>query len=117
MSEIEHATNCNSIIFKGEPCDCGAIPSHTPGPWHQTEKEQGNLEIWSKNRCVAMTPVRLTWDEEKANARLIAAAPELLEALIYLRFEAAKQITHRNDSGCDALRKAVEAIAKAKGKD
>lgn len=52
---------------------------HTPRPW---TTGRGN-EIWAKRGPVAMTVARAEDDgsEEEANARLIAAAPDLLEQL------------------------------------
>lgn len=68
---------------------------HTPGPWSiggASGNEGEAREIASESRCVAWTAS--TWDEDEgdvvtaeddANARLIAAAPELLAALKLLR--------------------------------
>lgn len=57
--------------------------SHTPGPWSLSDK---GLGVWSTNQplgdnkvianCDAVSRVK---SENLANARLIAAAPELLE--------------------------------------
>ena len=64
------------------------MSSHTPGPW----KVCGDLRSvcslqgpeWnarrSRNIC-RMQDARLTKETQEANARLIAAAPDLLEAL------------------------------------
>lgn len=59
--------------------------THTPGPWQiggeLISKEGSNLEIasvWSKSANRRFSPSQ---SEADANARLIAAAPELLEAL------------------------------------
>jgi hypothetical protein len=77
------------------------MSKHTPGPWMVTN----GIDIWPDDgdmrglRHIAMChPLHgypeledhLEWDERIANARLIAAAPELLEAL-----------------GCDDLRHLV----------
>ena len=78
-----------------------AKPSHTPGPWkimplgtviYAPSKVGPNVTI-----CTGTTP---------ANARLIAAAPELLEALKELTSQ--KLITSRKE----AMDKALKAIAK-----
>lgn len=61
---------------------------HTPGPWHFDGKEQvygggggGNI--------VCLSPAVEGWDDSAkrwdTNAHLIAAAPDMLEALEYLR--------------------------------
>lgn len=69
---------------------------HTPGPWHLDETfvdgQWGNPSHWicevvgpDNSRIVADIPEYRTYEEDaaelEANARLIAAAPELLEAL------------------------------------
>lgn len=55
------------------------MTKHTPGPWvlqpHETDFRR---EITAEGRRVALATKR---DERDANARLIVAAPELLEAL------------------------------------
>ena len=54
--------------------------THTPGPWYVLS---GTI-IRSKDRgFIASTPAANipTFEEDRANARLIAAAPDLLEAL------------------------------------
>lgn len=68
--------------------------SHTPGPWkariypygdhHQVSNKSGQMFI--------ADVLKLDADEQtEANAKLIAAAPDLLEAL--------KDIIHANDTG------------------
>ena len=59
---------------------------HTPGPWHisgSTVKGPHPKDPQNRLRIVAQTVFdKGTWiDETRANARLIAAAPELLEVL------------------------------------
>ena len=68
--------------------------SHTPGPWKYEIKKEG-LKKWGIQLHLVQTPNGETlaelytghaemenkWDELASNARLIAAAPELLEAL------------------------------------
>lgn len=51
---------------------------HTPGPWH-TAGDQG-VQIRSQRDQIAKVWT-MRGNEWKANARLIAAAPDLLEAL------------------------------------
>lgn len=57
------------------------MSEHTPGPW---TSYTGTHSIWAEGKraiCI-MTGARKTADMERdANARLIAAAPELLDAL------------------------------------
>jgi hypothetical protein len=96
---------------------------HTPGPWalHIDELAVFGAE---PNRqqvvdCEVSSP-NLTDVERKANARLIAAAPELLAALKTL-FDDYKQLADSGDCGFwkledqSAGKRALTAIAKAEG--
>lgn len=91
---------------------------HTPGPWRSVHRSSG-ADIEAAGKVVAHVP----WldAEGMANARLIAAAPELLEAL-----ERLESLTRHGWHGADresidgqyfagGLKRAQEAIAKAKG--
>jgi hypothetical protein len=59
---------------------------HTPGPWFVPFRERGNLYVEAKIRpgwlqeVAACGPTEIQ-GQQAANARLIAAAPELLEVL------------------------------------
>ena len=53
--------------------------SHTPGPW-TVEKGNNALTILAKN-YYGVARTYGTGEEDKANARLIAAAPDMLAAL------------------------------------
>ncbi len=58
-------------------------PEHTPGPWQVNERFDGHV-MTSDGLAVAdccLDYSSIDFDEQKINARLIAAAPELLEAL------------------------------------
>lgn len=64
---------------------------HTPAPWSYTSRgdiigEGATLAV------VSSSPITISKNEEKANARLIAAAPELLEALRFIRTESCRSI-------------------------
>ncbi len=86
---------------------------HTPGPWgnnkwncqeHQISANGGTIALVSHSRSLVPE------NEADANARLIAAAPDLLEALKYLDGELKRR-------GFDFGRlKIKEAITKAEGK-
>lgn len=56
---------------------------------------------------------------EEANAHLIAAAPDLLEALIWCKSQGlatySKRIKGQNDEFCDAVDRVDAAIARATG--
>jgi hypothetical protein len=98
--------------------------SHTPGPWRwDHESNVGNLIVDPERNAVATFQARshLKWAEQQAereaNARLIAAAPELLEALKGLEqwYDAEVEPPHREFFNA-AIAKARAAIAKAEGK-
>jgi len=79
---------------------------HTPGPWNRIK---GDRNVYSAAGTVCKTPAILgggsaatNWE---ANARLIAAAPDLLEALECL-------IKSDHD---DVIEMARAAIARARG--
>ena len=81
--------------------------THTPGPWEVTGK--GNVVRVSEPQYVlAMVAA---WDEMQANARLIAAAPELLAVLKLLWLDA-----RECGDWSDNYRARIESlIAKAEG--
>ena len=93
-------------------------PKHTPGPWviERVDKQYYDshtgqpsstlswMNIDSGGRTVASA--HSFTENMEANARLIAAAPEMLEAL---------QEIERGVSTLDAARIAAKAIAKATG--
>ena len=55
--------------------------THTPGPWTAHDEEK-HWAVYAGNTLVARVPVRAgSWERDKANARLIAAAPDLLAAM------------------------------------
>lgn len=82
---------------------------HTPGPWiHEGHGDITGTENGRKYD-VACVYLRIPAGRQDANARLIAAAPDLLEALRMMLTEAVFDGT----TGTDAAR---AAIAKATGK-
>ena len=81
--------------------------THTSGPWH-LGRRAGNPAIYGKDGTEVAEILHGLTDEWGANARLIAAAPEMLEAL--------QSLTHPMASDED-LQKALAVIAKVKGGD
>ena len=89
---------------------------HTPGPW--VTKGPHIMEAGPSFNWVASVQVS-NMPEWEANARLIAAAPELLEALQDLAEEAARSVypqPDKPDSAWAKLVRARAAIAKATGR-
>ena len=92
---------------------------HTPGPWETgclMSKVQVNPPGWNQPMFIADCDVAwgpATEDEKCANAQLIAAAPELLDALTDLVGGCGKEGDLFNGA---AMEKARSAIAKAEGR-
>jgi hypothetical protein len=104
---------------------------HTPGPWRVSEgmtpdtllvrdDEHGIAQVWAAYKPDGPLEV----GTKEANARLIAAAPELLEALRYLLNTDNVATVHAKwGEGCNReevdamLKQARAAIAKAEGKE
>ena len=118
----------------------GLMAAHTPGPWREIPWKKLDIENHSKRVIVAgdyadegepdLIVELVAGDEVDANARLIAAGPELLEALKAAHHELTALhglYAHDNPrpdlSGEDAfqidatntINKIVQAIAKAEG--
>lgn len=95
------------------------MSKHTPGPWLLEDRTVYALNsdsspvnrFWSQvERGWADQRERTSFEEAEANARLIAAAPDLLEALSLASQSAGFQyMTHETRNAID------EAIAKATG--
>jgi hypothetical protein len=103
---------------------------HTPGPWHWRLSANATVHIehgdclpdeigMLKNRVCVM-PAEIMHDYNSlANARLIAAAPEMLEALKGATY--ALETLQASESGMlytfmdETIRDALAAIAKAEG--
>ena len=102
---------------------------HTPGPWTLTLEQHdtlGDAPRWFVRGCeIGLTQHRVVDLDERddANARLIAAAPELLDALKELRL-ASLAYGEASDADMDAAfarllqarNLAFLAIAKAEGR-
>ena len=85
------------------------MSKHTPGPWIAD-----GAQIFTSDTNVAQANgYRIDRETVAANARLIAAAPELLEALQKIAGNTYDEWTN----GADAARIARAAIAKATGEN
>jgi hypothetical protein len=106
----------------GMVCNDHAETKHTPGPWRYHLgrganprfhiQDVGGYQIASTTELVRHKQAHEENEAREANARLIAAAPELLEALTAL-LEASETIDAYEDLLSEPERKARAAIAKA----
>jgi hypothetical protein len=92
--------------------------SHTPGPWH-IETEQGWHRIYANHHIpqIALCPIGPVANngDDIDNAQLIAAAPDLLEALQAIMKHPHVRAYLPYDPTDPVFLGAVEAIKKATG--
>lgn len=95
------------------------MSKHTPGNWEAVHRSGSNVQIESRDYPagrLATVYGNATNDHERdANARLIAAAPDLLAALEMLLFLNIEIRVLDAAVGHEALSRARAAIAKARG--
>jgi hypothetical protein len=85
------------------------MSKHTPGPWSFRRNYDGSLDFFAEDGTrVILCNARLV--NQDANARMIAAAPELLESLQGLMHEWTTPTEY-----LDAAKAARAAITKATG--
>lgn len=92
----------------------GEVMSHTPGPWEADDNEGFSIwRVYGGSKSIA--EVIGDSAEADANARLIAAAPEMFEALCgaWMALSGAPDWMHREDEYADEIRAVRAAIAKA----
>lgn len=90
---------------------------HTPGPWAISQNNPRLVKHLSGPVLAECGPVNT--EEAQANARLIAAAPELFDALNKLlsraEYHLDRSATHDGLMNVDAIVDARAVLAKAKG--
>lgn len=89
--------------------------THTPGPWRSVADGTAGMSHEIRARYATVARVYSAHKEHKENARLIAAAPEMLEALralIYDCYRLKDDPFYR-----DSYQKALAAIRKATGEE
>lgn len=96
------------------------MSKHTPGPWVVDELKVVNGRLWAAVTTPKGDLVYLTLipTDVEANARLIAAAPEMLEALRDIKEAVVDGLSDgRNEGSALCLIEEIvrEAIAKAEG--
>ena len=105
-----YLTSCaHTVTMVASLPPCLMSSAHTPGPWHARHDTVRWNVYESDDRCLACLQLPCT----EANARLIAAAPELLEACkALLDAKRSGRSQHRTDAAA-LIYKAEAAIAKA----
>jgi len=89
------------------------MSGHTPGPWKLIPRSDGKAAFImnESGEIIIADSVRIEYDYEKANAHLIAAAPEMLAELQRLyNIDTDQQVLSQTDRIM-----LYQVIAKAKG--
>ena len=92
--------------------------THTPGPWYSTPTAGHEMHGQSAIASEANGKTVAIAYDGKADAHLIAAAPEMLEALRAMVSRAPfmdQSVTAEGLANCEALAKAGHAIRQAEG--
>jgi hypothetical protein len=87
---------------------------HTPGPWYRNIRANGKYPVVfaGRNQHIAKVEQQSTGTETEANIDLIAAAPELLDALEWALAQIPDDLDPDHQ---EALAAAHAALAQAKG--
>ncbi len=88
---------------------------HTPGPWMVEPDEDGLFLVVDESREMDYIYIDQQQDNREANARLIAAAPEMLAALEVVVESWTSQFERNGHLAPDWCKQARAAIAKATG--
>ena len=100
------------------------MSGHTPGPWSLGDENDACCSVDTGRSSISLdrmdvlgrTADVISRDEMLANARLIAAAPDLLDALRTLRHSVVADNGMHDGSGRTVAEFIDTAIAKAEGK-
>lgn len=90
------------------------MSKHTPGPWQWTQHFDPTISIYKDGFGQIARLYDSSAGTGKANARLIAAAPDLLAALKSIAIAWKDEVLVHDDQR-EAMRAATAAIAKATG--
>ena len=118
----KHTEWCRQKMEMADGCVCvddgGSAVTHTPGPWwYEQDGVYGPPSSEALRRTLiaeAVSGLGAGFKRAHANACLIAAAPELLEALEALMVSVGCGCCSKGDLGGD-MERAAAAIRKAKG--
>ena len=86
------------------------MTNHTPGPWHIQPGESSRVYLVNNDQGHAIGEIVHTDTRKPADARLIAAAPELLAALRDLLAATPQTYDNRHEraAALDAIEKATK---------
>lgn len=91
------------------------VPTHTKGPWSINDWPQATTDIAIGavgTPLIAKVPLRdVSINEQKANAKLIAAAPDLLAALQWVMTAHGEQLSSAFEDAERAIAKAIGSAA------
>lgn len=96
--------------------------THTPGPWTIHAWGNADYEVLAANSCICNVPDSGDPDDDErhdvieANARLIAASPEMLKALQFILptlRQASACGNHCDGDGFNLLREAADEVERA----
>lgn len=111
--EVEYDLDDTSVVEMAEnESDCGAPTGPSPGPWHVRRWAGADVAIFAGETHIASCYLE---ENGVANGRLVASAPELLEALEGLYSNVADTDTGFIDLESGFMMRARTVIAKAAG--
>ena len=91
---------------------------HTPGPWESTKNRYGAIQVGpADGLAIAEVWLRGYSDREWANAKLLAAAPDLLEAceaMLDARYSAWHRFADEGEPEPEDMQAARAAVKKAR---
>jgi hypothetical protein len=89
---------------------------HSPGPWHAVLNRRGQWEIFCHTHALICRLAKWTPATDAADARLMTAAPNLLDALKAFCGDVESQQETRETSLHAAYQHALTIIAKTEGR-
>jgi hypothetical protein len=114
-NQISESIDTVNDALNGKKVNEDVSLGHTLGPWEVVNTKQGKSFIKPINNAVYVAEVNTENKSHEANAHLIVAAPELLEAC-KLAFERLTDNDAMKIIGYDLVNVISKAISKAEGK-
>jgi hypothetical protein len=118
LKRLKH--HVTGAIERGEakPIEAVIAPKHTPGPWNvdvdtDSKVHQTSIRDASNQQIATINPYRL--HQRQADAALIAAAPEMLDALKSVKVFL-DELPFDGEDGLRLLERVIKLVDKAEGK-